>query len=67
MGTTFFKMVQLFKDIDWKNTVEQNKQNFTNFEDVLKSECNIEQESLEFKGGSWRMPISNTSFANFVI
>lgn len=60
-------MVDLYRDIDWADAILENREEYTDFAKILQSECETEQETPEFKGADWRIPVKNTSFSNFVI
>lgn len=60
-------MVDLYRDIDWAETILEHRGEFSDWAKTLQSECETEQETPEFKGADWRIPVKNTSFSNFVI
>lgn len=60
-------MVDLYRDINWGDVVLENREKYSEFAEMLKKECEAEQEGEEFKKHDLRVPVPNLSFANYVI
>lgn len=60
-------MVDLYRDIDWSDTIKENREKFSDFDEMLRKECQAVQDTEDFKTENHRVPVPNLSFSNYII
>lgn len=60
-------MVDLYKEIEFKDFIEKHKEEYPDIDKYIQEFCVEEQQTPDFKNQEWRRPIQNTSFSNFVL